>query len=479
MKLPIKITWNKIINLALLAMLLIFGFVCVNGTAIFSGTKSTDLLPTWEFFMFFALTIASLAGILIFNVLKNNYRPSIPFVILFSTLFLCGFLTLLSYKSGSYFFFISLAQDADGIYSFSGPVVGFSYELAPVMRITFIVQYFLLLLMTFVVVDIAPKLFDGKKLMLFASLVMVVIGVVCIIISLFKEPQQYYFFLKALFNGDGELALYAVFSFFTFKNTYGFILFLCILSSLYLHHYNAHWWWFIATGLFFVELVFNWDKSAIALGFVAIIAYLIFRFVITFKEHKKRNIIAASIVGGVFLLLVLAFVIAGCINNKIFDALFSSIINSRGNNTIDTRSWVWHKDKLLLSEFSPLFGVGFKLFARLLYNYNQVDVVDTVNATAYAAHNGYYELIGTGGFVLLAAFFAITAYTIYLSIKYIKEDKNLGFFPMLFISIMLIYMFFESGTYLFSQTFDYAYLSLLIFVPIYSYHYQKKAELAL
>ena len=72
MKLPIKITWNKIINLALLAMLLIFGFVCVNGTAIFSGTKSTDLLPTWEFFMFFALTIASLAGILIFNVLKNN-----------------------------------------------------------------------------------------------------------------------------------------------------------------------------------------------------------------------------------------------------------------------------------------------------------------------------------------------------------------------------------------------------------------------
>ena len=123
-----KLRLHEIINTLLFAIFLVFGYVVVNGTTILAKNNTSGLMPDWEFFLFFGLAILFFAAFVIYNVVfRKVYKPSIPMLILFGTLFIAGLLTLLSFESGRSFSFSTLVLGENGAYSYDGPISTFVY----------------------------------------------------------------------------------------------------------------------------------------------------------------------------------------------------------------------------------------------------------------------------------------------------------------------------------------------------------------
>lgn len=470
---------NRLLSISkvlVFALFLAISMLCVNGTTMF-GDTSGALMPHWEFFLFFGLSIASfLAFLFVVAKPKKIYKPNLIILSAFCLIFLIGFLTLLTFEKEKIFTYNALLEIEPEVFEFSGPEVSVSYVIEPIYRFTFICQWFLLILVTYAIFDIVPKVFERKELLTYICFVIFAIASFFCIYSYITEAASYRdFIIKGI--PEGNITPYNTFSIFSVanKNSYGFMLFLAIICTLIMHSLKPKWWWFLATGYFYLNLIFNWDKSALIFGAVIILSYLIFRFFFTFKDNKKRNLIALSIIGGLALVGFASLLTLELVTHKIFDIIFSSG-HAYGRSTLMTRSWIYHKDMIIFSSNSPLFGTGFKLFAHILLAVNGADIADTANRFIGSAHNGYFEMIGNGGLILLAAFLLLTAYLIYLSVIHFKEEKMVSFFTMLLVSVMLMYMMLESGTYIFSQTLDYSILSIIVCVPILSVHHNRKLE---
>lgn len=470
---------NRLLSISkvvLFALFLGIAMICVNGTTMF-GKDGSSLMPHWEFFLFFGASIASfLAFLFVVAKPKKIYKPNLIILCGFSLVFLIGFFTLLTFEKEKVFTYNTLLEIEPEVFEFSGPEVSVSYVIEPIYRLTFICQWFLLVLVTYSIFDIVPKVFDRNELLTYFCFGIFTIATFFCIYSYITEAASYRdFIIKGI--PEGNITPYNTFSIFSVanKNSYGFMLFLAIICTLIMHSLKPKWWWFAATGYFYLNLIFNWNKSALIFGALIILAYLIFRFFYTYKDNKKRNLITLSVIGGLSLCGVISLLVLELATHKIFDIIFSSG-HAYGRSTLMTRSWIYHKDMIIFNDNSPLFGTGFKLFAHILLAVNGADIADTANRFIGSAHNGYFEMIGNGGLILLAAFLLLTAYLIYLSIIHFKEEKMVSFFTMLLVTIMLMYMMLESGTYIFSQTLDYSILSIIICVPILNVHHNHKAE---
>lgn len=463
--------WDKIVNFVALIAFFVAGLVIVNGTTVLGEDKSA-YLPVHEFYPIFAVALCAFIFILVFNIIRKTYKPNYLLVGVFGALFLIDLLVVISFKN-RVFTFPLLNEVEEGIFVFGPDTNWFESNITASLKAMFILEYLILLMTTFSIIDIIPKIFDGMKLVALACLIILGIASFCVIFSYITEASLYPEFIKHL--KDGDQVIYQVKSIYHDKSSYGVILFLALIASLFLHIYKKQWWWFIPAGFFYLNLIFVWDKSSLAFGMVIIISYLITRFFVSFKEHKKRNIIAASIIGGLFLAGIIGFVVAGIINPRIFEVVTSSV-STKGYSTLATRSWVWAKMKLILSEGSPLFGLGYALWRYLLFYYNTYDPVNAIPNNHNDAHNGYYELLGTGGIVLLIVFLLLCGYLVYVGIKHFKENKTLVVFSFTVLTVMFAYMLIASGTPLFSRTLDYSILGMIIFVPLLSIHYKEKAE---
>lgn len=463
-----KLKLNDILNTIGVILFLACGFVAINGTTIFHHENELNLLPTWEFFLLFGGAIIGGVFLIVFNLLRKNYKPSYLMIAIFSALFIAGMITILTYKNGTTYSFNRSVLVDDKHHEFIGELVTFSYSIDPIKRLTFVCQTFLLIFASFLIVEVMPKIFSGKTFIAIGCLVVLGFATYCCVYSYITEHEMY----PLLFQDfkSGELFLHAVTSLYPNKNYYGFLLFLALVATLYLHQYKGHWWWVIVVAFFGINLICTWDKSAIIVALFILPVYFTWRFIITYKDHPKRNIITIAITIGVLFLIGLAYKLVYALNAEFRNAIIESFA-TRGTNTIESRRMIWELNKKIFNASNPLFGAGYKIFADLILLFNSND---NPGNNVYAAHNGYHELIGEGGLLMLAVFFFITGYIIYLCVKHFKVHKSIALFTMTVITAMFGYMIVESGTYLFSQTLDYAFLSMIVCVPILSIHVKEK-----
>ena len=459
-----KLKLNDILNTIGVILFLSCGYIAINGTTIFHHENELNLLPHWEFFLLFGGALIGGIFLIVFNLLRKNYKPSYLMIAIFSFLFFSGALVILSYQNGSIFFFNKSVLVDTKHHEFIGELVSFTYSIDPITRATYICQAFLLFFGTFLIVEVMPKIFNGKTFVAIGCLLALGFATYCCVYSYIVEHEMYPLLLKDL--REGELFLHAVSSLYPNKNYYGFMLFLAIVASLYLHQYKAHWWWIVVAFFFFFNLVCSWDKSALLVTLFILPVYFIYRFIITYKDHPKRNVIAISVTVGVLFLIGLTYKIIFVVNPDFRIAILDSLA-TRGTNSMEGRRMIWELNKKIFDENSALFGTGYKIFADMIYLYN---TTDNPHNDVYAAHNGFQELIGEGGIILLIVFLLLTAYIIYLAVKHFKSHKSIALFSMMIITAMFGYMIVESGTYLFPQTLDYAFLSMIVCVPILSVH---------
>lgn len=455
---------KDIINVLIIGVFLGTGFMVINGTNVFHYGHTYDQLSLVAFLILFVLAVFSFAGLIIYNIVKNGYRPSYIIAGVFGLLFIGGMIAILILNKDKTYH-VNLAEEIrEHEYVFTDQIVEFKYPITGIERMRYIFQYLTLLMSTYLIVDIIPKVLDGRKAVALGSILIISFALFCVIFSYFKDHERY-----ALIFGDltkGELFLHSVSSFFSHKNYFGFLLFLATISSLYLHQYKSHFWWIITAMFFYSHILFTWDKSSLLITTVFLVAYFIYRFLFTLRLHKKMNIIGLSATLGTIVVFVVTLIIICSVNIVFKDSLIKSF-TTRGTTTFASRRAIWKLCTMIFGQTNIIIGAGYKSFAELIRLFDSYAFME---GGVYSAHNAYLEMLGTGGILLLLAFFAITAYLIYLSIKYFRAEHGVSMFTMILITVVFAYMMVESGSFLFSQTLDYGYLSIICCVPILSVH---------
>ena len=454
-----KYNYKDLINLIILLLFLPCAFYIMNGVYVF-GDEPMRQLPNSIFLYLGLASITLFSALIIFNIVAKRYRPSLPTVIMFGTLFIANACTILFFKSPHTFFFNVKGINYD-IY----------YFVSLERKLIYVLQFFIILCVMFLILDFLPKSFPDYNYLYLLSIGVIIYALTCVVISFITESEFYITLIPKLLVEDSQFNYPQ--SILPNKNSYALILFLGLVASLFLHSRKYHFYWFIPACFFLTLIVFSFCKTLIIISPIYFLLYLFIRFILSIKENPLRNTIALTIVLlliGIFIAVVFFLIEAAPGVETYIHALFD--FNNLEYGSIASRIDIWMHTFALLGQSSALFGVGYNLYGNILYEFMLGSDVQTIGQQMFA-HNITIEALGNGGLLLLSASITILLYAIYLGIKLFKNYKNLVISTFLLILALLVYGCVESGTFLFPYNIDFAYLSAIVFIPLFF----KKREL--
>lgn len=443
------------------------GFYCVCNVTMLVGTKEQLLsLPDFFFFLSFGVFAISIALMFVFGIKNKHYVPNKALLIFLGVLFVCNILAVIFFPNDVAYshYVMREGYKSDLIFSVEG-----------IRRVKSIVQFLIVLSLTFVTLDVLPKIFNYKALLFIVSACCVAVVAAFIIASYFAEFNYCYNYIFTNPNAS-DIKHHAVHSVFPNGNSFGFIMFLGVVASVMLHHFTKKWWTLLLPIYFVISMFFTFAKLPIFAGSLVYIGYLIVRLILTWKDNPKRNLLIVIIVGGVLVLIGLGLLVFELVTHKI-SSLLHNFFTYGNFNTFDSRVSIWQNAFDIIKVSNWRVGTGYQIFNDLLYKFNlawEPILEQNINQTN-SAHNGFLELLGNGGVVLLVSFFILFGILIYQSIKIFKDNKDIVLLEWLIILTSLIYTMFESGTIIFAHNFDYALLSVFIWVPIRSIYLERRA----
>jgi len=277
---------------------------------------------------------------------------------------------------------------------------------------------------------------------LLVAMGIIIFGLSAVIYSLVAEFESY----KAIFEGTAKEFNVSIKSFFNNENVYGFMCMVSIFACAVLSFYKGRIYHFILMAIFFIAMFFSTCFTSLLVSGFFILCYFIFRIIISFKNHAKRNSIILSI------LFLLAF-----LGSIVFKVLYKSGIPFAVNIVKFIREFITNKDtstftgrveiwKDLLSLLNPkewVIGCGYK-------NFN--DLFDTLSVlkhrpAMHSAESAYVQIIGSYGILGLTFYAAYMGFIIYICIYLLTKKKVEKTLPILFAMIsVLIYSYVENCT---------------------------------
>ena len=440
-----------IINYALIALAGVVGFYMSNGVFAFGGNNR--LLSVPETIIASSILLLVFSALIVINIIRNKYHPNWVLIGILTLLFVMNTINILCYKDGTTFSFTGV----------DNTVYSFPYLLNPDARFTEIFAFLATMGCALLILDICYQVVDFKQFIKIVCFAAIGVCTVLIIISYFMQGYKYFILYKHLF--DNELYHCSIQSVFATKNAYAAVLIIGFLASIILHSQYRKWWYLAIGGYMFINIVHTICKAVIILSLIIAVAYLIYIFITTYKEHKKMNLIALAAIGGTILAVILGLFIF-LAATKHLNGFFRTIFYSKGVDTFQTRVYIWKKSIDIISEFNWFTGCGHILFGRILHEYNILDTATGEVVARYSAHSGYLQYIGEGGIIYLLIILALISFVIYLGIRNFKKDK-----PMMFISLMTvicfaIYMSIESASIFIASGMEFGVISMLAISPI-------------
>ena len=450
-------TKSRFANLSILALVfsLLVGLYLVSNN-LFAVQKGYSY---YEFIAIFALFLSLTAALLFLE--RKTIKHSLPVIISLGVILIIDIIATLTLKS---------PQDAS-VLGLHGEYWEVHFEISNFYRFQSIAKFLTVLLMNYSLLVVLPQKLDRKGKVTAILLVVIFVSLILILYSLIFEFKNYINFVKCLIERDADgVFLSSPKSVFPNKNSFAFILFLNIVASLLLHHYKRYKLCFANIILSYILIIFTICKTIIILSLVLVLAYVIYRLVVTFKDFKKRNIIIICIIGGVLLLAAAIVLLIPLLRESVFDMFFNI-----GDRTIEVRQYIWSNAVLVLNGSGWFIGRGFGTFNALITVYNHSDPGGGEGFTTNA-HNGYLELIGEAGILYLVLAILGQAYLVYKCVKRFKEEKELSLFTMALMLMLQIYMVFEVMTPTVSSSFEYMTMTALLALPVLSMDYQVQEE---
>lgn len=421
------------------------GLYAVSGDVLF-GDNPLKPMPTYGMFILMGCFFVSLIAMLVINVKKNHYRPSRILLIAFAFILLMNIITTKTLQNGLVF----NVAFGEGLHD------SYVVNISLLSRFIYILQFLIVLSITFLMIDVIPKISHGHDSARWGAYFGLIVIFVVMIIGYFMEYESYIKFFTV--NIQEYAYKYPVQSLLPNKNSYAVVLLSALVACLYLHQRKFRWYWLVAATFIYLNILFTVSKTTIAASTFLIIGYFIYRFILSIKKHPVRN----SITLASFLLIIGGFVWTLCyLDNKQGD-IFSSFISFMRIGadfwTFSSRTILWDKVIQILNQTNWLTGVGFHVFNVILDGFKST-------GTSFS-HNGALELLGNGGIILLAFVVLIIAYLLYLLVKETKKHLSFTIFEYLIIAAMIVECIAESGNFILPSTIDYFFVSFIVIVPI-------------
>ena len=449
----------------ILVILFYLAALYLAGGNVLFGSEPNSPLPVPLLITAIVVEVISISAIFIYEIKTNKYRPNLIFISILSVLFIIQIITILTFQNGRTY---SVTISNGDLYSFELSIGGLDY-------FRYIIGFLSLLLIALFTIDFIPKKYKESDLFVTAfCLLMIIIGLVSFIASLFLEADK----ISGLFHLEAfsDLPKYAFMSFYPSKNAYALVLICAELSLIYLCIKEFKIYLVIAMIFVQIPIILSQSKLCIAIGLLALIGYGIIKFLQTYKDNKKRNwIVLGSIIGALILISIILFVIPK--TNEAIKGFIENIFYEKfGKSTMDGRVKIWEYSFVEMSYFNYFTGAGYKIFNLILAKFNCADVAYYVTFDTDSPHNAFIQILGNGGIALLIVFIALFALVIYLLIKTFKNNHWLSVFECITLASILALSMLEDGTIFFPQTGEYLFLTCLFAVPIISNYYQIKAE---
>ncbi len=451
-------------NLLLWVFLVLAGYFIEN-TVIFSSSFSRHFTFTECSFLFIGL-IGILVSYLYLEKKYNGFSLSKVEIIF------AGFVLFLIATNIA----LILSSPEASICQFtatSGIIYYAISELTFSMRFYYCLASILAFSIPFILVFVLPRKFFTFKQYDFMYYLILLVAAFSIIFSLVFEFGNYLNFFTKL--NSLESSEYAVHSFLFNRNIYGLFLFISVFACAYLNSQKPHWYYYVFMILLFTFMFFTLVKTTLALCGVFLLVYTIYRLFITLKFNKTRNITLLFIILLCFLGALALFVISNFVDIPFLlkvNSFVKKIFINIGESTISSRIIIWQYCLMIVGDpLHAIFGRGIGVFEYNLYSITSSDP-NVMDVTSYA-HNSILDLLGKGGIIYVLFYLALLIYGFYCLYKMRKFNKSLAFTNTLFAILILVAGMIECW-YFFSYNISNIVLTVLVFLPAFSYAYHQK-----
>ena len=409
-------------------------------------TPSSYIIPLWVSILMLVLMVGFLAVYFYIEVYrtKDKINPIIAFI--FFGLILLNIVAIsVEPLSSSVNTFFRVSYSGHEV----GDPVSINLIINPDDKAFFIAEIIAILSFAYIAVFIFPRRLKSFQLVAFGIICFFVALVSMLIYSYVTEGSHYINFFKYFFGGHTELDVYTdctVKSYVPHRNGLAMFYLLSIIFCLVLHSYTKKKYYYFGVAFLYLNMIFTISKASLLFTTLLIIAYFIYRMIVTFKDNKKRNIISLSSVGGLLLIGALLFVVSIVSEGKVLGKLYSLYQTLfEGGRTIDTRNFIWDNVNNLLSNGWWLLGRGHGIFNLFLRPINETTHQDMF---VFGAHSSIYEILGEGGLLFLLGYFVLVSYIVYILIKLFKKNFDMSFILSLGFVTFFSYSFIETTHYI-------------------------------
>ena len=427
-----------------------------NGKSVFNEGLALVDMNILEALLTFLTAISScfLFFFVSFRLLKA--KPRLYVTLPFCIFFILGLVAIFAYpsskelnlKSGSYLFSLSFEDKAISA-----------------------MQFTCLCLVLFSLIEVAPKVSDFKSIMVVFCWGAILISLIAIIYSFFKEGQNYLKLFNSLFKGD-EYGL-CISSFLLHPNTFGVTLLIGISSCIYLNSYKPRFLYSIIIGLFYFISLFTLCRTVVLISTPLILIYYLYRFIKTLKDNPKRNWVAFGITSAILLTVTLIGLLPLFGSKSLFFRYFNIKGDSLNRDSfLSGRFPIWGSCLMGIDKWNlVLLGEGYRNETLIM----RFVTFSDLGYSCQAVDGGFVDLYLRFGINGIIALSLLCFYFGWRVVKNIKSGSR-----MTFTCLLLSLAFFAHGvtecTGFIGIDIESLCFLMLSFYPVFSETEKKKCE---
>ena len=338
-----------------------------------------------------------------------------------------------------------------------GDIVEVVVNISTTHKLFFVCASFIITTILYIVLVVLPKRIKSMEFLVIIGIITMIFMFGMCVYSYIAEADKYAPFVKALFDGDGEgMKIYSMSSFVVMSVPYGVCMMLAFLFALLVHTITQKHCWYLAAIFFLINMLFSYCRTSLAISYILFILYLTFRIIITFKKHKIRNIILASLLYSLIISFITIVVLCHIKRGNFMPELYKHIKYFTGMDSFQTRTFIWGNIRNELKGGWLVIGRGFGTHNFMLYPMNLVN-----GDNVCPSHSTYYAILGAGGIISLIGFVGLLAYYVVLFIKSLKYSKTM---PIMLSAGLLAYL-------AYSYTEGVNYLAVVFTFPLILYYH--------
>lgn len=337
-------------------------------------------------------------------------------------------------------------------------------------KVLFVLVDFMALLFIYIFLAVIPLKVHCTKQLNIVFYAFIIVALAAAIYSFVNEAELY----KTYFDHPESMS-YSTSSFTNNPNNFAMILMFGVIATLFLHHTTHGFWWYLPAFFFYALILPTNCRTNLASTGLIIVGYLLIRLVLAYRKHPYLNSIALFsylfIIGIVGVSYYFYKESDYAFNVKIFGRIHF-LLEYISNQDIHSRQVLWDKVIVLLNNTSWIIGMGFGLFSGVYYQCinNNSALIGTDSP-----HNGYYQTLGCGGYVLLGFLAIALLYLAWMMIRIFRRHKSLVLFTLVILGGFGFHLYTEAATPLIASSplADCLAMTIFTFVPVYATYYHE------